>query len=97
MDKAKKGGNGRYAAVNLCNYHTVELIIFRGTLKYNTFIATIQLVNRICDAAKYKTDDSSEKLSRSDFVADITEPELIQYLKERQLYVNEEVCAEEEM
>ena len=31
-----------------------------------------------------------QKLSWSDFVADITEPELIQYLKERQLYVN--VC-----
>ena len=97
MDKAKKGGNGRYATVNLCNYHTVEFRLFRGTLKYNTFIATIQLVNRICDAAMYNTDDSIAKLSWSDFVADITEPELIQYLKERQLYVNEEVCAEEEM
>lgn len=97
MDKAKKGGNGRYAAVNLCNYHTVEFRLFRGTLKYNTFIATIQLVNRICDAAMYNTDDSIAKLSWSDFVADVTEPELIQYLKERQLYVNEEVCAEEEM
>ena len=97
MDKAKKGGNGRYAAVNLCNYHTVEFRLFRGTLKYNTFLATIQLVNRICDAAMYNTDESIAKLSWSDFVADITEPELIQYLKERQLYVNEEVRAEEEM
>jgi len=38
----------------------------------------------------YNTDESIAKLSWSDFVADITEPELIQYLKERQLYVN--VC-----
>ena len=97
MDKAKKGGNGRYAAVNLCNYHTVEFRLFRGTLKYNTFIATIQLVNRICDVAMYNTDDSIAKLSWSDFVADITEPELVQYLKERQLYINEEVQTEEEM
>ena len=97
MDKAKKGGNGRYAAVNLCNYHTVEFRLFRGTLKYNTFIATIQLVNRICDAAMYNTDESIAKLSWSDFVADITELELIQYLKERQLYINEAVRAEEEM
>ena len=97
MDKAKKGGNGRYAAVNRCNYHTVEFRLFRGTLKYNTFIATIQLVNRICDAAMYNTDDSIAKLSWSDFVADITEQELIQYLKERQLYINEEVQTEEEM
>ena len=76
---------------------TFILFFCRGTLKYNTFVATIQLVNRICDAAMYNTDDSIAKLSWSDFVADIAEPELIQYLKERQLYVNEEVCAEEEM
>ena len=96
MDKAKKGGNGRYAAVNLCNYHTVEFRLFRGTLKYNTFIATIQLVNRICDAAMYNTDDSIAKLSWSDFVAEVTEPELIQYLKERQLYINDRVEETEE-
>ena len=96
MDKAKKGGNGRYAAVNLCNYHTVEFRMFRGTLKYNTFIAIIQLVNRICDAAMYNTDESIAKLSWSDFVADITELELIQYLKERQLYINDRVEETEE-
>ena len=55
------------------------------------------MVNHICDAAMYNTDESIAKLSWSNFVADITEPELIQYLKERQLYVNEEVRAEEEM
>lgn len=96
MDKAKKGNNGRYAAVNLCNYHTVEFRMFRGTLKYNTFIAAIELVNRICDVAMYNTDDSIAKLSWSDFVADITEPELIKYLKERQLYINEKITTEEE-
>lgn len=96
MDKAKKDGNGRYAAVNLCNYHTVEFRLFRGTLKYNTFIATIELVNRICDAAIYNTDDSIAKLSWSDFVSDITEAELIQYLKERNLYINDRVEETEE-
>lgn len=97
MDKAKKGNNGRYAAVNLCNYHTVEFRMFRGTLKYNTFIAAIELVNRICDVAMYNTDDSIAKISWSDFVADITEPELITYLKERQLYINEKIITEEDM
>lgn len=97
MDKAKKGNNGRYAAVNLCNYHTVEFRMFRGTLKYNTFIAAIELVNRICDVAMYNTDDSIAKISWSDFVADITEPELIRYLKERNLYINEKVEETEEL
>ncbi|MGN0612842.1 MAG: zinc-binding protein, partial [Porcipelethomonas sp.] len=96
MDKAKKSCCGRYAAVNLCNYHTIEFRMFRGTLKYNTFIAAIELANRICDVAMYNTDDSIAKISWSDFVADITEPELIQYLKERNLYINEKVEESEE-
>ena len=90
MDKAKKN-YGRYVAVNLCNYHTIEFRLFRGTLKYNTLIATLELVNRICDIALSYTDDEMSKLSWSEFVAEITEPELIQYLKERSLYINEKV------
>lgn len=97
MDKAKKGSNGRYAAVNLCNHHTIEFRLFRGTLKYNTFLAAIQLVNRICEIAIHHTDETIAKLSWFDFVTELQEPELIQYLKERQLYINEEINAEEEM
>lgn len=47
LEKAKSGCNGRYVAVNLNNYHTIEFRLFRGTLKYNTFIATLQMVNHI--------------------------------------------------
>ena len=96
LDKAKKGNKGRYAAVNLCNYHTVEFRMFRGTLKYNTLVATLQMVNRICDAAVFMSDEQIQKLSWSNFVSEITEPELIQYLKERRLYINEEITIEEE-
>lgn len=97
MDKAKKGNNGRYAAVNLCNYQTIEFRLFRGTLKYNTFIAAIELVNRICDTAMYNTDESLARISWSDFVSGITETELIRYLKERRLYINEDIENEEDM
>lgn len=96
MDKAKKS-YGRYVAVNLCNYHTIEFRLFRGTLKYNTLIATLELVNKICELAVLMNDEEIAKLSWSEFVAGITEPELIQYLKERQLYINEKITAEEEM
>ena len=75
----------------------MEFRLFRGTLKYNTLIAAIELVNRICDAAIYNTDENIAKLSWSEFVAGITEPELIQYLKERQLYINEEIENEEDL
>lgn len=96
LDKAKKGNKGRYSAVNLCNYHTVEFRMFRGTLKYNTLTAALQMVHRICDAAVSMSDYEISKLSWSDFVSEITEPELIQYLKERRLYINEEITTEEE-
>ena len=95
MDKAKKN-YGRYVAINLCNYHTIEFRLFRGTLKYNTFIATLELVNKICELAVLMDDDEIAKLSWSEFVAGINEPELIQYLKERNLYINEKVTTEEE-
>lgn len=96
MDKAKKN-YGRYVAVNLCNYHTIEFRLFRGTLKYNTLIETLELVNKICELAVLMDDEEIAKLSWSEFVAGITEPELIQYLKERQLYINEKVEETEEM
>lgn len=95
LDKAKSSSN-RYVAVNLCNYHTIEFRLFRGTLKLNTILATLQLVNRICDAALYLTDQEMQALSWSEFVANIAEPELTQYLKERRLYVNDVIFNEEE-
>ena len=97
LDKAKKNCCGRYAAVNLCNYHTIEFRMFRGTLKYNTMIAALQLVNEICNAAFSMSDEEMQKLSWSDFVADLKEAELIQYLKERNLYINEPVEETEEL
>jgi hypothetical protein len=97
LDKAKKGNNGRYAAVNLMNYTTIEFRLFRGTLKYNTLIAALELVDAICDIAINLTDEGISKMSWSEFVETIEAPELIQYLKERRLYINEETNTEEDM
>ena len=97
LEKAKKGNLGRYAAVNLCNYATVEFRLFRGTLKRNTFIAALELVDYICDIAMTMTEDEIASLSWSEFVSQISELELIQYLKERKLYINEDINTEEEM
>lgn len=97
MDKAKKGCYGRYTAINLCNYHTVEFRLFRGTLKLNTLIATLQLVNEICSVAVFMSDEQLQSLSWSEFVSKLTETELIQYLKERNLYINEKIDSQEEM
>jgi len=95
LDKAK-GTSNRYCAVNLRNEYTIEFRIFRGTLNYNTFIATLQFVNKVCELAMLKTEEQIAAMSWIDFVETVTEPELLQYLKERRLYVNEEVNTEED-
>ena len=95
LDKAKKGNVGRYAAINLCPYQTIEFRLFRGTLKLNTLLATLQLVNKICDVALFMSEDEIAGQSWGDFVLSVEEPELLQYLKERRLYVNEPIACEE--
>ena len=98
LDHAKKGYHGgRYTCVNLTNPSTIEFRIFRGTLKYNTLIATLQLVNRICDMALCLSDDELKSVSWTTFVSGCQNPELVQYLKERRLYVNEPVETEVEI
>ena len=101
LDRAKCGyGGGRYSCINLQNRETVEFSMFRGTLKYSTLIATLQLVDKLCDLSLKLSDKEVKALSWTSFVASIREkdrPELIQYLKERRLYINEPVETEVEL
>lgn len=63
-------------------------------------MATLQLVDKICDVALSFSDEELKRLSWADFTASIHAgdyPELIRYLKERRLYVNEPVVGEEEV
>jgi hypothetical protein len=90
----------RYKCVNLTNYATIEFRIFRGTLKLNTLIATLQLVNEICSVAISCSDAELDELSWTGFVAQLKTdavPELVTYLKERRLYVNEPMNNEEDV
>lgn len=98
--KAKGYPCGRYVAVNLLNRDTVEFRLFRGTLRYETFFATLQLVDEICRQAASLTDTELEAMSWGEFVLKIDKnekPELISYLKSKQLYVNELPTESEEM
>ena len=99
LKEVKKGYHGeRYTSVNLCNTNTIEFRIFRGTLKLNTLLATLQMIHRICDVALYLSDEEIKAMTWSTFVSGCSEyPELVQYLKERRLYVNEPVEMEEEI
>jgi len=97
---AKKDTCGnRHTCVNLQNDTTVEFRMFRGTLKPNTIFATLQLLNRICDVALFMSDEEITAMAWTTFVSGLAAEqysELIRYLKERQLYVNEPVEAEVE-
>ena len=98
-EKAKSKYTDRYVAVNLQNYATVEFRLFRGTLRYQTFMATLQLVHEICESAIALSDMEMEMLSWSDFVSAIdreAKPELIAYLKSKRLYINETESDREE-
>ena len=98
MEHVKKQYSGRYTCVNLTNGTTIEFRLFRGTLRYNTLIATLQLVNEICSVALCYSDEEMADLTWSAFVGQLNEtPELVTYLKERQLYVNDAVTGEEEI
>lgn len=96
--KHAKGNQERYTCVNLTNYHTLEFRMFRGTLRLNSLQAALQLLDRICDVALYLTDEEIKNMSWTSFVAGCSHlPELVQYLKERRLYINEPVAAETEV
>ncbi|HIU58419.1 MAG TPA: amidoligase family protein [Candidatus Ornithomonoglobus merdipullorum] len=92
LDTAKKAGLGRYTAVNLTNKATIEFRIFRGTLRYETFIATLEFTHCLCCLAMKLDDERFQSVSWRDFVSGINKteyPELINYLRIRGLYRNE--------
>ncbi len=92
-DHIKKNYFGRYRCINLTNRETIEFRLFRGTLKYNTFIATLQLVNEICNVAVLLSDEEMSELDWTSFLNRLDNEknkELITYLKERHIYTKED-------
>ena len=84
---AKTSGLGRYTAVNLTNTFTVELRIFRGTLRYKTFMATLQFVGLLCEMAINLADEEFQTMTWKEFAKTVSadKAELKEYLKIRGL------------
>ena len=100
LDTAKKAGLGRYTAVNLTNEATIEFRIFRGTLRYETFMATLKFTHCLCRLAMKLDDEQFQSVTWLQFVSGIDKneyPELINYLKIQRLYINEPVEGTEEI
>ncbi len=91
LDYVNASNPCRYKCINLLNDDTVEFRMFNGTLRYNTFIATLQMVNEICNVAVSLSDKEMMNLSWSDFISRIgrnKNKELFTYLKEKGLLPN---------
>lgn len=78
---------GRRLAVNVTNDATVEFRIFNGTLRYQTFIATLQFVDETVRIAIQSSEKKINNLSWNDLVEKelFAYRELNAYLKERGL------------
>lgn len=98
-NKAKEKRMGRYVAVNLENQNTVEIRLWRGSLRKNTVLATLQLVDEICKCVISSSNKEIEEMTWSEFVMGIPQErtELIEYLKTKRLYVNDLEAQEDEI
>ena len=83
-----KNARARYKAINLLNRNTIEFRLYRGTLKYNTFIATLQLTALICQLCKDADDDFIINLDW-EYIPELAKAngynELMEYLKNKNL------------
>lgn len=87
--KAKPVKCGRYLAINYqTGLDTIEFRIFRGTLRYNTFVATLQFVQMFCDYVKYMGMEELASITLGNFYFTAKKKgynEFITYLGERGL------------
>ena len=82
--------SGRYNCINLTNRKTIECRLFRGTLKYETFIACFELLDNII---AYVLNEPTENINKCKFI-DILKYKstefLIGYCKSRNIIENNE-------
>lgn len=83
--KEEKGKKGRYQVININNYKTIEFRLCRGTLKTNTFFASIQLFYNIIQLAK---NNNFINATWQDLININNFKELQKYNEERQIKSN---------
>lgn len=83
-DKCRNHGD-RYYAVNITNRDTVEIRLFRGTLKFEAYYSCLELVRNIVDFAKDKKDSEVENVTFDEIINYKTSKYLKDYCLEREL------------
>ena len=78
----------KYVAVNTQHSSSFEIRIFRGTLRYETYIATLQFVSNLAHIAKECTTlTRAQQITFDDIVNYNRYPELVNYLATRGMQV----------
>lgn len=75
-------------AINYLNSYTIEFRIFRGTLKYNTFVATLQFVQMFCEFVKTRSLEGLAMVRLHEFIKEAEDKnykEFLTYLEERKI------------
>lgn len=89
IKKAKGGEFDRYRAINFCNHHTIEIRIFRGTLKLETLYATLEFVDFLVRFVKKHITPYLHKLTWNSLTQQMIQDKqykyLADYLRERRL------------
>lgn len=85
VDALDTVSDGRYQAVNLNNRNTVEFRIFKGTLRRDTIIASIQLVSNLTKYAMTHTPMECRAASWADVIGFESHDELNTYCQGRGL------------
>jgi len=80
---AKSKNSDKYGVVNLKHKDTVEIRIFKGTLNYNTFISTLEFVNKIVKFIKNIDIYNIQYITWNDIINEFS-IELNTYINERE-------------
>jgi hypothetical protein len=84
--------DAKYVAVNTQHSNSFEIRIFRGTLRYETYIATLQFVSNLAHIAKECTTlTRAQQITFDDIVNYKRHPELINYLATRGMAVESDI------
>lgn len=72
----------KYNAINLLHQDTIEIRAFKGTLKYSTYINTLEFVEKLAQFVKTHTEEEVEKMNWAELYATFSK-DLRKYYDER--------------
>jgi hypothetical protein len=82
----------KYQVVNLLHKDTVEFRLFKGTLKYETFIATLEFIRDLVYLCKNKPLEQIQMVTFEEIIYYLDSEYLIEYIKERGIKILDNVA-----